>query len=93
MVSITYIIIILRVGNSKIIMFRAVSKNLSCWENTASRIARVSKVGSTFASTFPRKVARENPPPPPTPHHPKPVTTSLIFINTWKVPLGISIGK
>ena len=66
MVSITYIIIILRVGNSKIIMFRAVSKILSCWENTASRIARVSKVGSTFGSTFPRKVARENPPPPPT---------------------------
>ena len=89
MVSITYIIIILRAGNSKIIMFRAVSKILSCWENTASRIARVSKVGSTFGSTFPRKVARENP----TPHYPKPVTTSLIFINTWKVHLGISIGK
>ena len=68
MVSITYIIIILRAGNSKIIMFRAVSKILSCWENTASRIARVSKVGSTFGSTFPRKVARENPPPP----HPAP---------------------
>ena len=57
--------IILRVGNSKIVIFRAVSKIFSCWENTASRIAGVSKLGSTFGSTFPRKVARGNPPPPP----------------------------
>ena len=82
--SINNLYIILRVGNSKIVIFRAVSKIFSCWENTASRIAGESKLGSTFGSTFPRKVARGNPPPP----HPQPVTTSLIFNNTWKVHWG-----
>ena len=55
-------------------IFRAVSKILSCWVNTTSSIGGESKPGSTFGSTFPRKVARENPQSPP-----HPVTTSLIY--------------
>jgi len=43
-------------------MFRAVSKIVSCWVNAASGIAGESKLGSTFGSTFPRKVAMGNPP-------------------------------
>ena len=58
-------------------MFRAVSKILSWWVNTTSSIGGESKPGSTFGSTFPRKVARENPQSPPPPPHP--VTTSLIY--------------
>ena len=38
-------------------MFRAVSGIVSCWVNAASGIAGESKVGSTFGSTFPKKVA------------------------------------
>ena len=38
-------------------MFRAVSEIVSCWVNVASGIAGESKVGSTFGSTFPKKVA------------------------------------
>ena len=67
LLSINNVYIILRVGNSKIVIFRAVSKILSCWGNTASRIAGESKLACTFGSTFPRKVARGNPPPPPPP--------------------------
>ena len=42
-------------------MFRDVSKIVSCWVNVASGIARESKLGSIFGSTFPRKVAMRNP--------------------------------
>ena len=38
-------------------MLRAVSEIVSCWVNAASGIAGESKVGSTFGSTFPKKVA------------------------------------
>ena len=48
-------------------MFRAVSKIVSCWVNAASSIAGESKLGSTFGSTFLRKVAMGNPPSPPPP--------------------------
>ena len=71
--SINNLYIILRVGNSKIVIFRAVTKILSSWVNTARRIAVESKLGSTFGSTFPRKVARGTPTPPPPP---QPVMTS-----------------
>ena len=56
--------IILRVGNSKIIIFRAVTKILSCWVNTASRIAVGSKLGSSFGSTFPLESSQEKSPRP-----------------------------
>ena len=48
-------------------IFRAASKILSFWVNTASSIAGESKLGSTFVSTFPRKVAMGIPLPPPPP--------------------------
>ena len=49
-------------------IFRAVSKMLSYWVNTASSMGEESKQGSTFVSTIPRTVAMGIPstsPPPP----------------------------
>ena len=44
-------------------IFRAVSKMLSCWVNTASGMGEDSKQGSTFVFTFPMTVAMYPPPP------------------------------
>ena len=69
-------------------IFRAASKILSFWVNTASSIAGESKLGSTFVSTFPRKVAMGIPPTPPPP--PPPLTCNVlpIFNNAWKAHWG-----
>ena len=66
-------------------IFRAASKILSFWVNTASIIAGESKLGSTFVSTFPRKVAMGIPSTPP-----PPLTCNVlpIFNNAWKVHWG-----
>ena len=72
-------------------IFRAASKILSFWVNTASSIAWESKLGSTFVSTFPRKVAMGIPSTPP----PPPLTCNdlPIFNNTWKVHWGFLLAS
>ena len=89
-------------------IFRAVSKILSFWVNTASSIAGESKLGSTFVSTFPRKCSHGNPlwgggggggggggesPLPPPPPAPLTCNDLPIFNNTWKVHWGFLLAS